>query len=131
MAPPRGVRFPLLPHQKNKCNMYTTNFDIATDYADWMVYNLDLGFLFENLIQGIIDARADLADRIGCSPDDIELPGFSKRIYRVMRGNTEIFDREAAHKWTGRQLSDNELRDASREIWRRITDVISAKENEF
>ena len=48
-----------------------------------------------------------------------------------MRGNTEIFDREAAHKWTGRQLSDNELRDASREIWRRITDVISAKENEF
>lgn len=111
--------------------MHTTNFDIATDYADWMAYNLDLGVIFENFIQDIINARADLAERIGCSPDDIELPCFSKRVYRFMLGNMDVFDREATRKWPGRPLSDDELRDAAREIWHRITDVISAKENEF
>lgn len=111
--------------------MYTTNFDIATDYADWMAYNLDLGVIFENFIQDIINARADLADRIGCTPDDIELPRSSSRVYRFMRNNTDVFDREATQKWPGRPLNDLEMRDAARVIWHRICSAISAKEAEF
>lgn len=111
--------------------MYTTNLDIATDYADWMTYNLDLGVLFENFIQDIIDARADLADRIGCAPGAIELPRFSMRVYRFMRDNTDVFNREAIRKWAGRSLNDYEMREAAREIWRRLKDAISSKASDI
>lgn len=110
--------------------MHTTNFDIATDYADWMAYNLDLGVLFENFMQDVIDGRADLADRIGCAPEDIELPRSSTRIFHFMRGNTDMFNREAVQKWPYRSLNDGEMRDAAREIWHRIKDVISSRETE-
>ena len=123
---------PSSSHTTNiKCNMYTTNLEIATDYADWMTYNLDLGVFFENFIQDITDARADLAVSIGCAPDDIELPRFSMRIYRFIRDNADVFNREATRKWAGRSLNDYDMREAARVIWCRLKDVISSKASDI